>query len=82
MHVCEEALTRGVYAQAIRPPTVPAGTSRLRLALMATHTPDELGRAAQALAEAVRATGADLSRPVATADEPADPERQPVARAA
>ena len=42
MRVCERALERGVFAQAIRPPTVPAGTSRLRLAAMASHTPAEL----------------------------------------
>ena len=48
LDVCERALGRGVFAQAIRPPTVPAGSSRLRLAAMATHTPAELalGRAA------------------------------------
>ena len=46
MRVCEAALERGVFAQAIRPPTVPDGTSRLRLAVMATHTKDELREAA------------------------------------
>jgi glycine C-acetyltransferase/8-amino-7-oxononanoate synthase len=50
--MCEAALERGVYAQAIRPPTVPDGTSRLRLAVMATHEPAELRRAAGVLARA------------------------------
>ena len=34
----------GVFAQAIRPPTVPEGTSRLRLTVMANHRADELRR--------------------------------------
>ena len=37
MALCERLLRAGVFAQAIRPPTVPEGTSRLRLAAMATH---------------------------------------------
>jgi 8-amino-7-oxononanoate synthase len=48
------ALGEGVYAQAIRPPTVPPMTSRLRLAVMASHRAQELGRAARILARAVR----------------------------
>jgi 7-keto-8-aminopelargonate synthetase-like enzyme len=49
----ERALESGVFAQAIRPPTVPAGSSRLRLAVMASHTRSELREAAGILAAAV-----------------------------
>ncbi|HSO98453.1 MAG TPA: aminotransferase class I/II-fold pyridoxal phosphate-dependent enzyme, partial [Solirubrobacteraceae bacterium] len=52
---CERALEHGVFAQAIRPPTVPADTARLRLAVMATHDPAALRDAAAVLAAAVRA---------------------------
>ena len=52
LELCERALERGVFAQAIRPPTVPAGTARLRLAAIATHTPAELAWAAEQLAVA------------------------------
>lgn len=48
--LCETALRQGVFAQAIRPPTVPEGTSRLRLVAMATHTEQDLRRAARTLA--------------------------------
>lgn len=54
MAICETALVRGVFTQAIRPPAVPDVTSRLRLAVMATHRPEELELAARALAGAVR----------------------------
>jgi glycine C-acetyltransferase/8-amino-7-oxononanoate synthase len=57
MAICEAALERGVFAQAIRPPTVPAGTSRLRLAVMASHTKDELREAARALGRAAMQAG-------------------------
>jgi 8-amino-7-oxononanoate synthase len=57
LEVCERALQRGVFAQAIRPPTVPRGTSRLRLAAMATHRTAELMWAARQLAEAARESG-------------------------
>ena len=54
MAACERALGEGVFAQGIRPPTVPNGTSRLRLAVMASHTKSELRNAATVLARAVR----------------------------
>jgi glycine C-acetyltransferase/8-amino-7-oxononanoate synthase len=56
---CARAMDAGVYAQAIRPPTVPRGTSRLRLTVMATHRPGELRAAAHTIAEAVGAVSAD-----------------------
>jgi glycine C-acetyltransferase/8-amino-7-oxononanoate synthase len=52
MALCAEALRRGAFAQAIRPPTVPEGSSRLRVVSMATHRPDELRLAADAFAAA------------------------------
>jgi 8-amino-7-oxononanoate synthase len=57
--VSEAALERGVFAQAIRPPTVPEHTSRLRLAVMATHRERELREAARTIAAAARAVGVD-----------------------
>lgn len=57
MQVCEKGIEAGVFAQAIRPPTVPAGTSRLRLALMATHTREELRAAARTLGRAALQAG-------------------------
>ena len=42
MTMTEDALERGVFAQAIRPPTVPDGMCRIRAAVMASHKPDEL----------------------------------------
>jgi 8-amino-7-oxononanoate synthase len=51
MAACEALLERGIFAQGIRPPTVPPGTARLRFALMATHTRAQLDAALDALAE-------------------------------
>ena len=56
MSVCEALLARGVYAQGIRPPTVPPGTSRIRFSLMATHTDEEIRHALDALASSLAAT--------------------------
>ena len=56
---CRRALEEGVFAQAIRPPTVPAGTSRLRLTVMATHDPTDLRMAAKVIADAVGSVSAD-----------------------
>jgi 8-amino-7-oxononanoate synthase len=44
----------GVDVRAIRPPSVPTGTARLRFTLSATHTGADVERAAEAVAEALR----------------------------
>ncbi len=57
MELCERALQRGVFAQGIRPPTVPEGSSRLRFTVMATHRAGELRRAAKLVGAAAREIG-------------------------
>jgi glycine C-acetyltransferase/8-amino-7-oxononanoate synthase len=59
VRICDAALTGGVFAQAIRPPTVPPMTSRLRLAVMASHRSEELRTAARVIARAAKAAGFD-----------------------
>ncbi|MGH8722720.1 MAG: aminotransferase class I/II-fold pyridoxal phosphate-dependent enzyme, partial [Burkholderiales bacterium] len=46
-------LERGFYVAAIRPPTVPAGTSRLRVALSAAHRDGDVEALVTSLAEVV-----------------------------
>jgi glycine C-acetyltransferase/8-amino-7-oxononanoate synthase len=75
VRVCEEALEKGIFAQAIRPPTVPQGSSRLRLAVMASHTRAELQAAASVLAVAMRKVMADRPQPV---DVPLEALDEPV----
>ena len=57
MRLCEALLEHGVFAQGIRPPTVPEGTARLRFTAMATHDPGSLQLAARVLGAATRSLG-------------------------
>lgn len=57
MRFSELLLEEGIFAQGIRPPTVPAGACRLRCTLMATHTPGELEWAAGRISSVGRRLG-------------------------
>jgi 8-amino-7-oxononanoate synthase len=53
----EQLRERGIVAPAIRPPTVPEGTSRIRLAPQATHTDADIDRVIEAFETAGEAVG-------------------------
>lgn len=57
MRFAAALLERGVLAHAIRPPTVPPGTARLRVTPMATHTDAQIDRALAAFTEVADAVG-------------------------
>ncbi len=55
MNLAQALIDQGVYAPAIRPPTVPPATSRIRLTITADHTDEQIDRALAGLERAGRA---------------------------
>jgi 8-amino-7-oxononanoate synthase len=54
VNLSEALRERGIWVAAIRPPTVPQGTARLRITLSAAHTTDDVTRLTEALHELAR----------------------------
>ncbi|MBJ6801679.1 8-amino-7-oxononanoate synthase [Geomonas propionica] len=57
MQFSRELLEEGIFVQGIRPPTVPAGSCRLRCTIMATHEPADLEAAADTIARVGKKLG-------------------------
>jgi len=53
----EALLERGVYAPAIRPPTVPQGSARLRMSVMSTHSAVDIDEAVGGMVEVRKMLG-------------------------
>jgi len=49
--------TEGVYAPAIRPPTVPDATSRIRVTVTSEHTPSHIDHALTSFQRAGQSAG-------------------------
>ncbi len=60
MALSAELRQRGILVGAIRPPTVPAGTARLRVTLSASHTEAQVDRLLQALADSWQRVSSSL----------------------
>ncbi len=60
LRLSEALAERGWHVQAIRPPTVPDGTARLRVTVTAAHEPDQLARFAEDLRRLVTRHAAPL----------------------
>ncbi|MFZ0380149.1 MAG: aminotransferase class I/II-fold pyridoxal phosphate-dependent enzyme, partial [Solirubrobacteraceae bacterium] len=59
LRMCDAALSRGVFVEAVGPPAVAPDAAGARLAVMASHREEELRAAAGVLAQAARAVGFD-----------------------
>jgi 7-keto-8-aminopelargonate synthetase-like enzyme len=59
MRMSQALFEHGVLAQGIRPPTVPEGTARIRVTVMATHSEADIDEAIDAFRDVVEETGVE-----------------------
>ncbi len=57
MNFSRALLEEGVFIQGIRPPTVPKGSSRLRVTVIATHAREDLDKALKAIVKVAKKLG-------------------------
>jgi len=77
LRVSSACAARGVFAQAIRFPTVPEGTARLRFTLMSEHLREDLEKAVTVLADAIDSERGRSARPMPGENAESLPERNP-----
>ncbi len=82
LKMCDVALGRGLFTQALVPPAVPALGSRLRLTAMASHRAEELQAGARLLGQAARQVGFDPSTTIAYVEPDEERLRRRARRAA
>jgi len=56
LDIAEKLYEKGFFVAAIRPPTVPKNTARLRVSLQANHTKEQIDAFCNALADALKST--------------------------
>ena len=66
MQACSALLRRGFHVPGIRPPTVPAGTSRLRLSLSAAHSVEDVDEMVAAVKAVLESDGLKSGSSVVT----------------
>lgn len=83
LEAARQLRTQGILTQAIRPPTVPPGTARLRVTVTAAHSPAQIQRLADTLVRTLR-PGASSEAPssslpkLRSSSPPPRPSRPPV----
>jgi 7-keto-8-aminopelargonate synthetase-like enzyme len=54
MQLSRRLFDEGIFAQGIRPPTVPVGTARIRVSVSSGHSENDIATLAAALVDALR----------------------------